>query len=864
MPHGFRYNKRMNGASPARVGTTPAHGLSAAEAARRLASAGPNELPRPSRRGLARIVVGVFREPMFLLLALSAIVYLAIGGIGEGLLMAAFAALSIALVIVQEKRSEDAIEALRALATPMARVLRDGREQRIAAREVVPGDLLLIAGGERVAADATLLRVEAISVDESLLTGESVPVAKAVVTSSAIDDERGLVFASTLVTSGRGLAEVLRTGARTEAGRIGASLAAIEIEPTLLQRSFGRLVRTFAILAGVASALVVLLYGLIEGEWLKGLLSGIALGMSALPEEFPMILVVFVALGARRLARLNVLARRTAVIEVLGACSMLCLDKTGTLTENRMTVAGLAVDGTWRDVDPSADALAEPLAELVGDAAKASARTSDDPMDGAVHRLAARIGARLPHETVLPIREYPLTEHRPAVVRVWRGTDGLLGAFAKGAPETIAAMCRLDAAAHAKLTASVEEAARHGARVLAVAKGTVAARELPEDPAELPLALAGLVAFVDPLRASARRAIAAARRAGVAIAMVTGDHPATAAAIARAAGIESPVPPVTGADIAAADDETLRQIARHARIFARVRPDQKLRLVRAFKDNGEIVAMTGDGVNDAPALKAAHIGLAMGGRGTDVAREAASIVLLEDDLDHLVDGIAMGRRIFDNLRKASIYIAAIHVPICGLTLLPLVLGLPPLLLPLHVVLIEMVIDPICAIAFENEAVEPGTMDEPPRRPDEPLLGWPQLILALMQGTLLLAACLALYAFALSTDTPSDTARALAFVAFTAGNLALIRVAATRKAAVAQLFAPDHGAYWLVAALASAVTAACLFVPGLERLFQFGAPSPAALVAAVAVGLASTLVFDLAKRSGTVQRILGRAALDPHP
>ncbi|HEY6894042.1 MAG TPA: cation-translocating P-type ATPase, partial [Rhodanobacteraceae bacterium] len=410
----------------------------------------------------------------------------------------------------------------------------------------------------------------------------------------------------------------------------------------------------------------------------------------------------------------------------------------------------------------------------------------------------------------------------------------------------------------------VETAARRGARVLAVATARFEARELPDDPAELPLALAGLVAFVDPLRATARRAIRAAQRAGVATAMITGDHPVTASAIARAAGIESPVPPVTGAEIAAADDATLRAIVRTARVFARVRPDQKLRLVRAFKDNGEIVAMTGDGVNDAPALKAAHIGLAMGARGTDVAREAASIVLLEDDLGRLVDGIEMGRRIFDNLRKASIYIAAIHVPICGLTLLPLVLGMPALLLPLHVVLIEMVIDPICAIAFENESAEPGSMSEPPRRPDEPLLGWPQLFLALAEGSVLLVACLALYALALAGGSAVDTARALAFVAFTAGNLTLIRVAGTRKVTVTQLFAPAHGAYWIVAALASAVTAACLFVPGLERLFQFGAPTPAALATAAAVGIAAALVFDLAKPSPAVQRILGRATSDPHP
>ena len=845
---------------------TPATGLTDAEARRRREQFGANELPRTARRNGLHILLSVLREPMFLLLALAAVVYLAFGGIAEGLLMAGFAALSILLVVVQERRSEQAIEALRALAAPMARVMRDGSEQRIAARDVVPGDLLLLADGERVAADALLRRAENLSVDESLLTGESVPVAKQAHRPAphtlAEDEARelALVFASTLVTAGRGLAQVLRTGAHTEAGRIGASLDAIEVEPTLLQRSFGRLVRAFAVLAVVASALVVLLYGLLRGEWLQGTLSGIALGMSALPEEFPMILVVFVALGARRLARLHVLVRRTAVIEVLGACSILCVDKTGTLTENRMRVSALVSDGIARELDGSESTLPPALLALLRCAARASARSSNDPMDAAVHRLtdAVAAGDALLARDSVPLREYGLTQERPAVIRVWREDAATMHAVAKGAPEAIAAACALSPPERAQLMQDVERFAARGMRVLAVAQCRFAPRLLPEDPRELGLQFAGLIAFADPLRASARAAVELARAAGVSIVMITGDHPATALAIAREAGIDCSAAPVTGAEIAALDDAALRRLVRGARVFARVRPDQKLRLVRAFKDDGEVVAMTGDGVNDAPALKAAHIGLAMGSRATDVAREAASIVLLEDDLRHLVSGMEMGRRIFDNLRKASIYIAAVHVPIAGLTVLPLLLGMPPLLLPMHVVLIEMVIDPICAIAFENEPAEPGTMRQPPRRPDELLLGLPQLLLGFAQGIVLLGASLAVYAVQLAQGTDAATARALAFIAFTAGNLALIRVVATRTSTVRQLFAAQHGAYWLVAAVAVLVTYACIAIPALAHLFQFRAPAWQPLLLAIATGLASAFVFDLVKPAAAVQRVLGRA------
>jgi Ca2+-transporting ATPase len=842
-----------------------ARGLTGAEARRRLLEHGPNELPPGSRRGFGRILLGVLREPMFLLLSLAAIIYLAVGGIGEGLLMASFAALSILLVVVQEKRSESAIEALRALAAPAARVVRDGCEQRIASREVVPGDLLLLADGERVAADAVMRRTEGISVDEALLTGESVAVAKhaaPVDTSAAADADardESTVYAGTLVTSGRGIAEVLRTGPGTEAGRIGASLASIEIEPTLLQRSFGRLIRLFAFVAVAGSLLILLLYGLLHHSWLQGTLSGIAFGMSALPEEFPMVLAVFVALGGRRLARLHVLVRRTAVIEMLGACSTLCLDKTGTLTENRMRVCVLASAGKSIELRGRNEPLHSPFAELARSAALASARSSNDPIDLSVHELvsaASGEGAQ-PIEPSLE-REYGITHERPAVVRVWRAADGSLAVAAKGAPEVIAELCALAGERREKLLRDVERLAGRGLRVLAVATCVPLGNTLADDPAELGLQLQGLIAFADPLRESAPRAIAAARRAGVSVVMMTGDYPATAIAIARQAGIDCSVAPLTGAQIAAMDELQLRQQVRTVHVFARIRPEQKLRIIRALKENGEIVAMSGDGVNDAPALKAAHIGLAMGGRGTDVAREASAIVLLEDNLNHLISGIEMGRRIFDNLRKASIYIAAVHIPIAGLAILPLLLGMPPMLLPLHVVLIEMVIDPVCAIAFENEPVEPGTMRQLPRNPNDALLGWRQVGVASVQGALLLVAALGIYALALPRGISVDVARTLAFIVFTAGNLALIRVVATRGATIANLLAPDHGAYWTVAGIAALVTVACIAVPALQHLFQFAVPPSRLVLLAVAAGLASTLIFDLAKLLPVVQRTLGTA------
>lgn len=840
--------------------TDPQRGLEGAEAARRLAQHGPNALPQAPRRGPLRILGSVLGEPMFLLLVLAALLYLAVGSLHEGLLLGAFAALTVALVVVQEARSERALEALRQLGAPLARVRRDGRVQRIAASDVVPGDLLLVDEGERIAADGALLAAEGLQVDESLLTGESVPVDKLAVDHASAEQRR--VSAGTLVVRGHGLLQVDATGAATATGRIGTSLADIDTAPSPLQATVARLVRLFGFSALAASLGLVLLHGLLRGEWLAGALAGIALAMALLPEEFPMVLTVFLALGAWRLARRRVLVRRTAVVETLGAASLLCVDKTGTLTENRMRVRCLVADGARLDLDGSEAELPEPFHRLLEYALLASRRSAFDPMDAALGRLGEHTLAGTEHlHADWPLeREYGLTPQTLALSRVWRGDDGRGVAATKGAPEAVATLCDLDAAARLRMLEEVEVLAAAGLRVLAVAGAELSdAADLPAQAQALPFAFVGLVAFQDPLRAGAAAAVAEARAAGIGVAMITGDYPATAAAIAREAGIDLGGGVLDGPAIDRLDDTALAQALRHVRVFARVRPEQKLRLVQAFRADGEVVAMTGDGVNDAPALKAAHIGLAMGARGTDVAREAAGIVLLDDDLAHLVGGVRLGRRIFDNLRKAMMYIAAIHVPIAGLALLPLLFGLPPLLLPPHVVLIEMVIDPICSVAFEAEPEEAGLMRRPPRRAEEPLIGRSQLGLAAVQGLLLLAVVLGVQFAATALGQSAEVARSLAFLTLTAGNLMLVRVSGASGATLPRLFERGHAAYWIVAALASAIIGLCLLLPPLARLFGFDAPAPLAALLAVLAGLAATLAFDLLKPLPAVRRRLGGAA-----
>lgn len=838
----------------------PATGLTEEEALRLLAVHGPNALQDRERHGLPATLRSVAAEPMFLLLLAAAGIYLLLGDLGEGLLLAGFAVLTVGLVILQQRRSEHALDALRQLAAPQVRVRRGGQVRRIAARDLVPGDLFLVVEGERMAADGVLLEAAGLSVDESLLTGESMPVHKRaagpMVDGPATEacapggDDTPWVFAGTLAVAGHALVQVVATGRLTQVGRIGASLAGIETAPTPLQRQLQRLVQVFGLVALLFSAALVLWHGLWRGEWMQGLLAAIALGMAMLPEEFPMALAVFLALGAWRLARIQVLSRRPAVVEALGAATVLCVDKTGTLTENRMQLRRLVAAGADVCVQPGMP-LPEAVHRLLAFGMLASRRGSIDPMDRALLAQGddALAGSLHLHPDWQLTQEYPLTDALPVMAHAWTDPAGHCCIAAKGAPEAVFGLCRLAPDAAAPWLAQLRRLADDGLRVLAVAEAHVPAGHSPSHAASLlhghDFLLLGLVGFEDPLRPSVPAAVAQARTAGIAVVMITGDHAATALAIARQAGIDTAAGALEGNQIEPLDDAALAEAVRRVRVFARVMPQQKLRLVQAFRRNGETVAMTGDGVNDAPALKAAHIGIAMGLRGTDVAREAAGLVLLDDDFGRIVGGVRMGRRIFDNLRKVMVYITAIHVPIAGLALLPLLFGLPPLMLPAHVVLTEMVIDPVCSLAFEGAPEDPRLMQRPPRRSDDGIVGWPMLRQGLAQGACLLAATLAIYMLALHAGRSTDVARTLAVAGLTAGNLLLVAVNLSAGIGWRMLASRSARAFWGVAAAATTAIGVALAVPGLRRLLHFAVPplqdlAWAGLAVAAAAGLAAAL------------------------
>jgi P-type Ca2+ transporter type 2C len=832
-----------------------ASGLSEAEAAVRLRRDGYNELPTQGRRNILRILVDVLREPMFALLLGAAAVYLAIGNPKEAIVLVLFATTSVSIALIQATRTERVLDSLRELTSPRALVIRDGVERRIPGREVVCGDLVLLAEGDRVPADGILLSSHDLQADESLLTGESVPVRKLAGQTAEGSvrpggDDLPYVFSGSLVVRGSGEARVLAIGGASEIGKIGTAISRIETEPPRLQLQTRRLVVRFAAVSLSLAVIATVLYGLWRGSWLDALLSGIALGMSMLPEEFPLVLTVFMVMGAWRISRARVLTRRIDAIETLGAATVLCTDKTGTLTQNRMTITELWAGGeAWRpeDVGP----LPPRLSQLLQYGVLASAQTPFDPMDKAFHALRTE---QLPTDAD-PSRgrtlrwEYGLRPDLLAVTQAWEvaGSDKLTVA-AKGAPEAIAELCRLSPAERAALDQALDAMSRNGMRVLGVASGTTPGRmERPQSPREFALEFCGLVGLADPLRPAVPAAVRECRGAGIRVLMITGDYPRTAAAIAKTAGLESGEV-ITGRDLDCIDDRQLQHRIKDTAIFARILPEQKLRIVEALKANGEVVAMTGDGVNDAPSLKAAHIGIAMGARGTDVAREAASLVLLDDDFGAIVAAIRLGRRIYDNLRKSMTYILAVHVPIAGLAVLPLLFGWPLILSPLHIAFLEMVIDPVCSIVFESEPAEEDTMLRPPRDSAAPLFTTDFVVWSLVQGMVVLAVVAGLFVAALDRGLPDNEARALAFAALVATNAGLVLVDRAAGASLIAAFRQPNPALWVVLGVTSAILAAVMLIPPARELFGFGPLHWHDLAVALGAGLLALLILDLLKRA----------------
>lgn len=732
-------------------------GLTEAEAQQKLKTEGYNSLPQSKDTRFYHILFGIFTEPMFGLLLAASIIYIFIGDFTEALIVSVFALLSVTIAVFQEWRSEKVLEKLRDLSSPRALVLRDGVQKRIPGNEVVRGDLIYISEGDRIPADANIAYGSSLLVDESLLTGESIPVEK------KSDNGYSEVFSGSLVLRGHGQAIVTKTGSNSEIGKIGSSLKEIKSTQSSLKMEMARIIKLFAFLAISLSLISVLLYGILRDKWLEGSLNGIAIGMSLLPEEFPLILVVFMSMGAWRISRANVLTRKASSIEALGSMTVLCTDKTGTLTENKMVIRHLkTLDQDWDGSDLN-KRQSQDILYLLEAGRKASNQDSLDSMDLSFYTINSC--------PLHPDHWYSITPEILMTAGVYKDQEGYK-VFAKGAPETIWQACSLNAENINFWRNEVESLASQGLRVLAVAKARFSSSALPENANQFNYQFLGLIGFADPVRKDVPAAVRKCRAAGIRVIMITGDYPATAENIAFQIGLNSQNI-LTGPDIDSFDDPQLSERIKTTSIFARIKPEQKLRIVRALQANGEIVAMTGDGVNDAPSIKAADIGVAMGGRGTDVAREASSIVLLDNNFASLVKTISLGRRIYDNLRKAMVYICAIHVPITVLAILPLILNLPIILTPLIIALIEMCIDPVCSVILEAEREEDDVMNRPPRDPKASILPWPLFAWGIVQGGISILLLAISWHFQRGAYESEDLIRSFVLINIFVINIALI-------------------------------------------------------------------------------------------
>jgi Ca2+-transporting ATPase len=829
-------------------------GLTTDQAKKKLHTEGTNNLPSSKRKNLFTIALGVIKEPMFILLVACGTLYVVMGDMREGIMLLGFVFVIMGIEFFQEKKTEKALDALKDMASPRALVIRDGIETRIAGFEVVTDDIIVLQEGDRVPADATVIRSVNLLADESLLTGEPVPVRKSEWDGIEKNiqpggDDLPFVYSGSMIVQGNGMARVTSIGINTEIGKIGKALEGVKEEPTRLKKEMGSLVKRLTMIAAVLCLLVIVGYTLTRGSLINGFLAGITLAMAVLPEEFPVILTVFMALGAWRMSKKKVLTRKPSAIETLGSATVLCTDKTGTLTQNKMTVTSLYNGKDFLTVAKGNDFNPE-FHEIIEYGVLSSQTNPFDPMEKAISSLGILYlkGTEHIHKNWKMIKEYPLSKELLAMSRVFsfKGTQEKIIAT-KGAPEAIFELCHLNAENKKRFSIAVEELAANGLRVLGVAKAKINTKGLPEIQHDFTFDFIGLIGLSDPIRKNIKQAVKQCYKAGIRVIMITGDYPVTAKHIAMKIGLENSDICITGQELQVMSENELCEKIKEINVFARVVPEQKLKIVNALKKNKEIVAMTGDGINDAPALKSANIGIAMGEKGTDVAREASSLVLMDDNFLSIVGAIKLGRRIFDNLQKAFGYTFAIHVPIAGLSLFPILLGdFPIILWPVHIVFLELIIDPACSIIFEAEKEEINIMNRPPKKIDEPFFGANKILFSCLQGVGILLITLIIYFVGLHLGYENKEVRAMTFITLIVSNIAVIFTNRSWTDNIFKIIATPNKAVLWVAGGAIFFLMLILNIPFFLDLFQFHKLTFINIVICSLAGFTTIIWFEIYK------------------
>ncbi|WP_220392817.1 cation-translocating P-type ATPase [Chitinophaga lutea] len=796
---------------------------------------GTNELQSKEESGLFSAIRQTATEPMFLLLVAAGAVYFMLGEISEGIFMAAAIVLVSAISVYQDSRSRNALQALKKLNQPSARVIRNGRELQIPTADIVPGDLMVVEEGEQVPADARILRAVDLSLNESILTGEAFAVRK---------NGGDVLYQGTAVTSGMAWCEVTATGNGTELGKIGKSMEQIKVEKSPLQKQIGRFVTKMAV---AGAGVFLLVWGINfyhSGNVLDSLLKGLTLAMSILPEEIPVAFTTFMAIGAWRLMQMGIIVKQTQTVETLGSASVICTDKTGTITENRMELAALYAHA-GRQVYDAGNWHQASAQEVITVAMWASETQPFDPMETALHKAYGQTAPTDLRPAFHMVHEYPLGGKPPMMTHVFANAAGERIIAAKGAPEAILACCGLREEEAAGVRAQTEALAGKGYRVLGVARSTFEGAAYPAEQQSLPFVFIGLVAFYDPPKHNIGSVFASFDEAGIRTKIITGDNTATTVSIARQAGFKGGERAITGDEIANMQAGELEEAVKEVNIFTRMFPAAKLRIINALKADRQVVAMTGDGVNDGPALKAAHIGIAMGHKGTEIAKKAASLVLTDDDLSKMVDAIAMGRKIYANLKKAIQYIVSIHIPIILTVTLPLLLGwiYPNIFTPVHVIFLELIMGPTCSIVYENEPMEQNTMQQPPRPATVTFLNWRELSTSILQGLMITAGTLCMYQYAVHSGLDEDLTRTLVFVTLMSANVLLTLVNRSFFYSVLHTFRYHNRLLRFVLLVSVLLTAATIYIPPFAAFFQFRQPAVQQLLLATGAGVLSVIWME---------------------
>ncbi|MEA5404644.1 cation-translocating P-type ATPase [Arcicella sp. DC2W] len=814
-------------------------GLSATEVANARKEFGKNLLDYKKESGFLFALKSLVQEPMIILLFVAASIYFISGSIGDGLFLSFAIIFEAAISLYQDSRSRNALEKLKEFNEPNCKVIRDGEQIEIKSEDLVVGDSLIVEEGTSIPADGFIVHSNDFSVNESILTGESLAVIK------DAHSENNVIYKGTNVVSGLAVVSVTQVGNESKLGKIGKSLESIQEEKTPLELQINNFVKKMVTIGAIVFLIVWLINYLNSKDILDSLLKALTLAMSIMPEEIPVAFTTFMALGAWRLMKMGIVVKQMKTVETLGSATVICTDKTGTITENKMTLAKLFVLSTQKIVDLKVEVLSDEEKDLIQQAMWASEPIPFDPMEIALHKAYENFSTHDERANFKLVHEYPLAGKPPMMTHVFENKEGKRIIATKGAAEAIMRASNVESVQKNVIEAAIKTMTQDGYRVLAVAVANFEGQDYPQNQEDFDFELKGIVAFYDPPKKNIQQVLQKFYDAGIAVKIVTGDNAATTAAIAKQIGFKGYEKSITGDELIQLSEEELAKSVIENQVFSRMFPEAKLKIINALKAQNEIVAMTGDGVNDGPALKAAHIGIAMGKKGTEIAKEAASLILLEDDLSKMVDAVAMGRRIYTNLKKAIQYIISIHIPIILTVFIPLALAwvYPNIFSPIHIIFLELIMGPTCSIIYENEPLEKNLMNQKPRPMTTSFFSWKELATSIIQGLFITIGTLFTYQYAIHSGYDEAITRTMIFTVLITANIFLTLINRSFYYSIITTSGYKNNLVLIIISITMAIMTALLFIPFLTKFFDFEPLSFNQITISIFIGFTSVIWFE---------------------